>query len=391
MIAPPRVYLHDGLMRRIGQIVSAEAVARSYAIMQPGAATFVVSYDDALYNECDPELARGVVIESTAYPYPWVGVITDVDFPAGADTARFMARSRDGVLSERLLPADFVVRGAAGQQATRVLQQVNRVNDSGIGLGNLRATGPARAFTVSDRTAYAALTSIARTSGNEWWVQDAVDNRGLVVSTLQFADARGVDLCDRYGLQAPQSFAWEGGRKDMSDTMYALTLVGGQDDATTAYSARARARSVSAAATLGAGARVAAAQTVLGHGLEHTVLASSPLSTRERLQGVESLKDAGALQSAADLALRRSPRPQRAIRGAALDDGSDVPWAQLAVGNIIGLRVPERGLFFGGFDGCARIIGVQPKEHGDGAQGPTCGLVLQIVGPHADRATQVRG
>ncbi len=190
--------------------------------------------------------------------------------------------------------------------------------------------------------------------------------------------------CDAYGLQWPRSCQWTDASLDMSSAYFGVTLVGGASSVLTSYSERERARAVATAYTKQSADILAAPAAISGHTVEHTTLDATPLTRRERLEVVETLKEQGDLLDASAVTLMRPPQAERTLRVAALDDGSAVPFQNLSVGNIIGLRIPDTTLYFGaGFNGAVRIIGVQPRE----AEG-ICDLVVQVMGPHLNRMTE---
>mgnify|MGYP003395184907 CR=1 FL=1 len=102
----PRVDLYNGGFDLIGRLATASAVDRSYAIMEPGQLMFTIKRDDPLAHDTDPRQGRVVVVHSSAYPYPWVGYITNLEWNPAADTIRVTALSLDAILSERALPSD---------------------------------------------------------------------------------------------------------------------------------------------------------------------------------------------------------------------------------------------------------------------------------------------
>ena len=375
-IPAARFYLYDGNFNLIGQLPNVIAPARSFAIMEPGQASFITGMSEELAAECAVP-NRVVVIRSTAYPWPWVGYITKVTWQPKDRSIQVQARSLDAILAERNLPVGFSVSGTAGACIAAVIEQANADNPTGIGHSAQLASGPARRFTLADRTAYAALNLIARRAGYEWWVEYTF-RRNTFDATVQFAPARGVDRCRSYGLQWPRTCDWIEASLDNQATSYAMTFVGGQADASQGYSERARARAVAGSQFSKASSDVVApVSSIHGHVLEHTATDNSPLSRRERLDLSEALKDQGDLDEATAIALMRPPRAERNVRIAALDDHTVVPWRELEVGNVIGLRIPDPDFYFGGYNGAVRIVGVQPAES-DGE----CNLVVQMVGAH---------
>ncbi len=115
----PRVYLHDGNFRRLGQLVSAANVTRGcfHCVPQPfDTALFSVSIDDPLLDAipCDDPFGRTVVIESSAYPHPWVGKVTGVVGDEIGGTVALTARGWEAILGERYLHASHVFDGGAG-------------------------------------------------------------------------------------------------------------------------------------------------------------------------------------------------------------------------------------------------------------------------------------
>jgi hypothetical protein len=387
LVPPARVALYDGSFTLIGPLLSAANVARNYLLMQPTQCSFEIKMDDDLAVQCDPRLGRLVVVTSTAYPYPWVGYIVTVAWAPKTDVMKITCRGLDAIFSERPLPADYSVAGPAGYCVGQVIDQANADNPTGIGHRAPLSSGPRRQLTLSDRTVYAVLTMISRQCAYEWWVEYNV-GQGSFSANVQFAPERGDDMCDGYVLQFPQTVDWTDAQLDMAATYYAVTLVGGSASVNQAYGARPRVRAVNNSRFTKASTDVVAQlEKVHGHNVEHSALLTTPVTRRERIYLSELLKDSGDIGDAVGVMLMRPPAAERTLRLSALpivDDNNptDPVWKNLAIGNIVGLTIPNQSLFFGGFNGCVRIIGVQPKETTG-----VCDLVVQVLGPHVDRVT----
>ena len=166
----PRVYLHDGAGRRIGQFSTAYNVDRAYLIMEPASARFMITTDDPLADEIDPRQGRYVVIDSDAYPYPWVGKLTQPNWTRASETITIICRSADAILTQRFINGTY--SGAAGAVFTQLVNDAAALNATGIGVASTGvAPGDAYAATFNDRPAFQCLTTLAREVGYEWWVE----------------------------------------------------------------------------------------------------------------------------------------------------------------------------------------------------------------------------
>lgn len=370
---PPRVYLHDGAGVRKAEITTALNIERGYEIMSPATARFTVSTDEPeLANlNLDPRSGRIVVIESTLYPYPWLGKLTVPRGQRGSETVQVSARAYDAVLSQRFVAGTFA--GSAGSVFTQLIEAANQQNHTGIVVASGVSPGPAYSAIINIQSVYQALNTLARATGHEWWLDCTADAAGIVV-TAHFAPSRGFDRCGVAFINDGGNGQWDDWKINGEATAFAMTVYGGAEFATQAWSERPRSRRQSSTA-LGAGSK-AAQGTYHGHAVQRTDPGGSPMTRVERLQVAESIKAEGLLQAAADTQLGRPYEPERALtaRVWAVDHaGNAVDWSPFDLGSVISLRMP--GAFVTGYEGSARVTGVQPNE-----EAGELDLVLELLG-----------
>lgn len=358
----PTVHLHRGFGPRLGTLTSVSGVNRVWNLMQTSPGSVTVALDDPLVRECDPREGNAVVVESAAYPHPWVGLITRLDRSPRDGTAQLALVSAEAVLQHRYLPAtaDYTrtPRSAAAVFAD-IIQTVNLANDSGIGVDSDLDQGGLYAGAFPDRSALGALNALAQGSGLEWGVTYEVDER-RIVATAQLRAALGLD---RTG-----GTVFEDGTEgvetledaiDMGGAPWLLHVVGGQDDVLTAYTERPRSarRQGSAYPVTGAGE----APRVLIHGfaVEHAARAGSPFTRTEALHVAEELKSAGAVDAAAAVLAGRPRWAERVLR---LSVGAqhEARWRDCDLGSVVRFR--SATAFLTGCDVPVRIVSVQPME-----------------------------
>lgn len=366
-IEVPRVYLHDGAGRRIGQFSSARNIDRSYLLMEPASARLSIASNDSLITEIDPRLGRFVVIESEAYATPWVGKLTVPNGSKSSEEITLICRSMDAVLSQRFLNASY--SGTGGAVFKSIIDAASASNPTGItSATNGVVIGPAYGVTLNDRSAFQALTQLARETGHEWWLEYAVSTTEIV-AYAHYRPARGFDRCRQAALVSGGSgnAEWGDWKIDGEAHTFGLTVVGGVGSVTQAYSERPRQRSQSSTA-LGNAVK-APVGAVHGHSVQRTDGSSSALTRIERLRVSEALKSQGVVVSAAEALLSRPPLAEQSMTWKVLGDAD---WSLFDLGSIVRAVAPDA--FISGFDGYVRIVAVQPRE-----EAGELNLVVQIV------------
>jgi hypothetical protein len=358
----PRVFLHDGAGRRIGQVVTARSIDRSYLLMEPASARFLMADDDPLVEQIDPRQGRFVVIESEQFPYPWVGKITSPDWDRNQREITVICRSADAILTQRHVGSTY--SGSAGTVFKRMVEDAGAVNATGIAPAASVSSGPRYEAVVQDRSAFQALNGLAAATGHEWWVEYAVSETEIA-AYAHFRPARGFDRCRGAYLNDGGNAEWTNCKIDGEAATFALTVVGGASSVTQAYAERPRAREVATGVA-----------SVHGHGIRRQTSNSSPLTRIERVQLSESLKASDLVQEAARALLSRPPIPEQQIVWRVLArnkrDRTPVDWSVFDLGSIVRAKAPTA--FATGFDGDVRITAVQPHE-----EAGVLNLVVEIV------------
>jgi len=381
----PRVFIHDGAGRRLGQVTTARDVDRSYLLMEPASARFICATDDPLLADMDPRQGRIVVIEGY-YPYPWVGKMTVPSGNRAAEEVTVMCRSFDAVLTERFIPHQqpdpedgMTHRGSAGSVFQKIVEETGALNPHGIAAKNSDVVpGPSYKAVLNDRSAYTALMLVARNVGFEWWLEYAVSPQ-QILAYAHFRPARGFDRCTVASpLVDGGNGHWTDWKIEGEATTFAQTVVGGRGSVTQAYSERPRQRQQSDA-TL-ASSPVVPAGAVHGHLIERATSASAGITRIERLRIAENLKNQDHVRTATEALIARPPIAERSMtwqvfmRGA---DGKAVDWEHFDVGSIISASAPTA--FIDGFEGSLRIMAAQPVE-----ELGVLNIVVEIVeGSHA--------
>lgn len=365
----PRVYLHDGSLVRIGQIVTAAALDRSYLLGEEGVCTFSMSPDDPLFAEAQPTLGRVLVVESPLYPLLWVGKLSQARRGAERGALTLTARSYDRILSERVLGAEAGYQRECGAAMAQVIEDVNGTNPTGIGIG--RIAGPRAIFDgrLPYETARSAIDKIAEFGGMEWWLTYSLGTSNELTIRFNATAARGVDAYQRCALVDGGNARWDDWIEDAEALTFGLTVVGGQATAGQAFNARP-------AAALDVQAAGLEPEAPHGYVLEGTEPNLTPLTRSDRLVVAEHLRSTGLAAEAAraQLGRQRLAGAVRSLRLTVTPTDATV-WRSLEPGNVV--RVVAPTAFWTGWDGPARIVGAQPDEQGTGG----CALVLRLARP----------
>lgn len=372
----PRVTLYDGNLNVIGQLATVFGVNRAYRHTVPQSvdvARIDVSRDDVLLDQLlriDDALGRVVVIESNAYPLPWVGILESLEGDEDSGALRCVARGFEAILAQRYLSPDTTVTGNAGSIFTRLIGAANAINPTGIGIGSVDESGSAlTGVQFPDSSPFDALNALAEQTGREWWLSHEVGSS--VDIRAHFARRRGesVDrvLGDASG--ACDVTTWSVGSQESA---FSVSITGGQTAVTEAYTERRRAIALPSTAAAASYRREVASSGDLAitggrdaaFGERHGGVfypeqgAASFVTRRHEAVVVENLKALGDLQLAAQVQRQRRPTaPRRASvtvywQGHGSFDG-------LEPGNVVGLQSSRA---FGGFDGLIQIVATQPME-----------------------------
>lgn len=363
----PRVYLHNGAtLQRIAQLTRVKDINRSFSLRdRVHTGSFTIGRSDPAYELTSEHYAHVIVIESTEYPYPWVGRIVQRSRAENGHAAKVVADTYEAILAERFLPPDFETQEGTEAALRHILGTLNGYNATGVGLGYVEGAS-APVLTLSDASGIEAIDQLAELVDMEWWIGATVDRAGDLRLDLNMLHERGADMSDRVRLSGP------GGNFEIADwrgtnrgNAYAQTVVGGQTSVLEAWSERERTR-VRRGEDGGRQSDavdefiVQARRSIrFGHVLAGETAFDAPTQRREWRAVIEALKGAGATGPAAQRLLNRHRFPARGIIGRAYPDIET--WPYLEVGNVIWLSHPEP--FDDGYDGPATILDVQPLEH----------------------------
>jgi len=352
----PRVFLYDAALRRVGQIASASRVNRSYTMDEPGILQFGMALDDAMVQEVSPLLGRIVVVESDFYPVPWVGRITTAQRARASGTIVVNASSFEAIFEHRFVDGLLTVDGSPARAVRGLLGHINTVNPTGVRAGNIAERAVRATSTLAYARARDALDGLADLAGFEWWVEAGVGAKSIDLR-LHFQAWRGFDRLNSVALVDGGSCSWIDWSVDGEAYTFGLTVLGGS--ASSGQSLRSRpAKRV-----------VPRTNDYIG---PHGYLRFGPgdaanlLQRNDRMALAQALRVQGQVTAAAEVMMQQqriAGVPMSVRLTAAMDE--DV-WAGLELGNIVTLKLPDA--FFNGFDGPARIRGVQPMEEDGDAE-----------------------
>lgn len=357
-VIAPRLYLHDGAGRRIGnQPAYSFVTGRGYHAGRIDHARFGFA---ALLADGRPDPALGslrrgpiyVVIESEAYPVPWVGFLTDITPDPDSGVIDGQARSLEGLLAARLLPESFSVTGDSAQSVRHVLNEVNRRNPTGIIADEDMEAGEPFTASFGNWTAGAALDRIARETRRRWWIEHEVSPAGIV--SRLFYGTPGFDLAGDVWLTegAAGNIIPEPSNIDLMgdpQLLRALGSTGGiEERRRTATRVPAVLRSDEEALYHGYHLRRSAAG------------GESPIASFERL-AVLTHRSA-QLEAAVEALLADPERGAEVVTVRLKGREDDVPyWQRVRVGDIVRLFLMPTS-YLEGYDGPASVLGVDPHE-----------------------------
>lgn len=362
----PRVFLHDGALRRIGEVTTLGALDRSYLLGEESVCQTTVSPEDPLFAELQPTKGRILVVESPLYPLLWVGKVTQARRGAERGAVTVTARSYDRILSERVLGPQATYTRGCSEAILRVLADVNATNPTGIAAGRRSDNLALFNGSLPYETARSALDKIADFGGLEWWLSYYAETGGTSALTIRLnvADARGVDAYRQCTLVDGGNARWDDWIEDAEALTFGLTVVGGQATSGQPFNERPA-------------TKIDATQVVAdaphGYQVEGAEPNLSAITKADRIVVAEYLRAEGLTNEAAraQIARQRLSGATRSLRVTVTEQDAGL-WAFLQPGNVVRIVMPTA--FWSGFDGPARIVGVQPDEQAGG-----CGLVLRLL------------
>lgn len=392
-LAPARVYLHDGSFRRIGQLTTATSINRSYRVDGGhGQASVELAVDDPLIARTKDQ-GNVLVIESSVYPEPWVGKIIRRRGSRAAGIVSLEAKSFDAILDERILPTGFTTTGSAGGEMARIIATVNARNGTGISIGDIQnhIVGVA-ALAFPEWTARRALDAIAEQSGLEWWLEYEATPTNIEIR-FRAARNRGFNRYRQASLVDGGNCTWTDWTDEFEASAFALTVIAGQTTVTESFTERSRStriveegggfvttfETVQSSEDVGGGT----VQPGMGSGQQSrtdtaggahgfitiATTVQAPTTRREVVEIREEVKTRDIAAQAAQALLRRRRLAEKVVSIVHIEPGE---WDALDLGSVLRLVAPDA--FVEGFDGPARILGVQPMEElGE------CELVLELL------------
>jgi len=353
-----QVRIYDGAFERVGEVVTAADLRRTYSLHNRDSARFVVDLADAQAANLDPRKGHVLVITSASYPWPWVGKVSTLRASMESGQLRVDARSYAAVLDERFLGRDAVFSEAAGRAFTAIVGALGERNPHGIGLGSVAQTERRFDGALPFQSGRAALDTVAKVAGMEWWISPRVSGSQLRVSA-HLATVRGVSRYGTTTLVHGSGMAAQEWLIDGLAASFAATVVGGQSSPIQSFGDRATARATAAPSDIGG---------VHGFKIESSA-SSSLVSRREQIVFAESLRGQGRVEDAARVAVAK-PTAQRRMDLIVSDAAL---WPSLGVGDLLRCQVP--GAFLGDLDAAVRVLSVEVRE-----EAGEVAVVTQIMG-----------
>ena len=369
----PRVYLHDGNGRRLGQLTTAESINRSYSLDKLDRAIVRIALSDPLVEVCDPLSGRILVIESAHYPLPWAGKV--IEWSGDHERVELVCRSYDGILRQRFLPSGYRTNSTAGEEMRRIVETVNVRNPTGITIGDIENHILVTGVALPDWEAWRALDAIASLAGMEWWLDHETSPSGIV-SRFRVARARGFDRFREVTLTTgPGGNAeWPRWRGDAEAAAFLATVIAGQEDLTQSFTERSRSvQIVEEGGGFVPGFAGTEAETIITtfHRADGTIGTVwryipatpatpdhfTPITRREQVSIEEQLRTRDITVQAARMQLAQRRYSEQVID---LNVIAASAWPDVQPGNVV--RLIAHGAFVRGWDGPVRILGVQPME-----------------------------
>lgn len=358
---PPRVYIHDGsTLERLGQLVTASEIDRSFLLYGRGAAAFTVSAADPLVEECKPQRGQVIVIESEDFREPWVGGILRVAGNRASETVSVSCQDYASILDSRYVPEAGDLNGSAGSMAFLVLALANSLNPTGIGPGASRDGGALFRGDLAFIRASEAIQEISESAGLEWWVSAEV-TPGTIDLRLNITTGRGADRTEEVSLVSPGNASVSDWSIEGGAATWAVAVVGGASSAVLPVVDSAVARQ-----------EVLDVVPTARHGFvsETGIEVPNPLNKADKVVLFEAMSDQGlVLEAARARAGDRLREPNRKISVSVLGP----TWPRVEVGDVVHLQTAGV-LLEEAIDTPARVHGLQPDE-----EEGVLDLVVEIV------------
>lgn len=188
-----RVYIHNpwGAGETLCELTTAHNITRSYARMQPGQTSLVLSREEpGLGNVFEGNL---LVIESSEMS-PWVGPILTIDEDPWTGDVQVNALGHAAILDGRETPQNekYTSSIGSGLVARNLLPTANQRSHTGIYAGHLEVGPPIEDWTVGGQSLLEALNELSSRTDYEWWLEEDT-NRKHVRTTLRWGFRQGHD------------------------------------------------------------------------------------------------------------------------------------------------------------------------------------------------------
>lgn len=358
--SPEVVSIFDGNGRRLARLPDAVG-DRWYRTMQVGRGSYSIPQTDRNLELCDPTSGNLLVVESELYPLVWAGPIVRLAGRSATGEVRIEARSYEWILQRRFLPAGYAVNGTAGELFEDFLRRVESDNATRVALGSVAGGAYFPETSFAERSLFAAWSTLAQQTGNEWWLEHSVARDSLSV-TAHFRPARGQDRQLEVRLvDGPRGSVnvneWA---IDIEAAPHLIRAVAGASSSTEGFSDRTRATRQGSASAPVRGAVVATTpRTRHGAQFERWPTGDSVVTRSEQYAVLENVRGSGPLATAAEALLLRGRVAQRPLDLEVTGYGD--LWANITPGDLIGLELPEP-YFIDGYAGPVAVISTQPLE-----------------------------
>lgn len=366
-----RAYLHDAGGARIAQFSTSADIQRSYLRGDAGAASLLVALDDPALPETDPLRGRLLVIESDAYPLPWVGFVSGRSGGRGG-SVEVRADEYVSILSTRHTSEALAVSGAPYDAMRAVIDGLDGALVLRILPDDAARSGGRVDLSFRNDTIRDALDTIAAASDPpvEWWLDYTV-SPARVDAELRVAGAHGAQSYQSAALVDGGYARWDSWTEDASALTASTIVVGGTSSPLAAYVDR----------PLSLVEREDLARRAPHGFFPESLPESSPdIVRRQRVVRVDALLDGERVQTASQAiaAADAARAPYRVLSVTALWSADAASWERLLPGSVVRVHAP--GAFIAGYFGPARILGAMPRE-----QSGELDLTLEIVSEVAAR------
>jgi len=326
-----------------------------------------MNMDDSLVGEIQPSQGRVVMIESDEIGLRWLGILTSYRQKLKSGSLTCTCASFENVLKYRVMSDNYTVSGqGAGAVVGGVLDSINAINRTGIERGVIETLNVID-VNLSRRPALTAVQSVMKGAEGEWWLETTTAP-GSVWAELHVEKHRGSDVSSQIVLAENGNATFEECKVDGLAAAYSVVAEGGQQHQVQPFNSTPKA---SAKGT------IAKADAPHGYSVGVGVSSPGPITRREKLALVETLRTQGNVEAAASVLQNRSRfGVTRSIRCSVWSNERtlNIPdlacaepgslkrklWNSLVPGNVVTIMSSE--LFISGYKGAARILGVQPDE-----------------------------